>query len=41
MDPYAVSIIVCYNNLKKYSVLLSLLFEFVGTQQARKADAVA
>jgi hypothetical protein len=26
MDPYIVFIIVCYNNLKKYSALLSLLF---------------
>jgi hypothetical protein len=26
MDPYIVFIIMCYNNLKKYSVLLSLLF---------------
>jgi hypothetical protein len=25
MDPYIVFIIVCYNNLKKYSMLLSLL----------------
>jgi hypothetical protein len=26
MDPYVVLITVCYNNLKKYNVLLSLLF---------------
>jgi hypothetical protein len=32
MDPYIVLIIVCYNNLKKYSVLLF---------QAMKADASA
>jgi hypothetical protein len=25
MDPHIIFIIVCYNNLKKYSVLLSLL----------------
>jgi hypothetical protein len=29
IDPYIVFIIVCYNNLKKYSVLLSVLFNLL------------